>query len=814
MLRTAFPSMFHRRLVLLIAAFVGVCAVSVGQHTNLAVLQGEERLARSETKLYRTTWLPTSRGRILDRKGRVLAMDRPSYDIEVEYAVLTGAWAREQARRFARRAHADRWDTLGDEERDGLIERYRRVYEAHVDRMWRRLAPAAGADAEALAARARETVERVERMHGSLTERRIAQELSDRAARGIQVTPEMRRAIEARASAPIAEQKRSHVIAAGVDDRAAFALFSLLPQRVPLFAVPAGASADSLDESAPLLPGLTVRDATDRLHPFETVSVAVDRTSLPGPLKGDGTVSVTLRGVAGGVVGAVRRQLFAEDEQRRAAALAEDETLRARAITRSGTDRGGYRQGDAVGRRGLERAHEAELRGLRGLRTRRLDTGETEVIEADPGRDVRLTLDIMLQSRVRAALEPALGLTRTQPWHQEEGVPLGQPLAGGAVVLDIETGEILALVTTPSVTHEGEPADDLHAALAELHPAAIHRAIAAPYPPGSIAKALMLPEAVSRGHHRLGDGIVCTGHLIENRADLFRCWIYKRFGTTHSPGGEPVQAAEALKVSCNIYFYELGRRMGPAKVAEVYRDFGVGQAFDLGIGPEWPGAVGAASGPGDGSDLGTQDAILMGIGQGPVSWTPLHAASAYATLARAGVFVRPRLIDDGSLPEISEVELNRPAVRAALEGLKLAVTHPRGTGTTVDTGTRREAIFNTPHVAVWGKTGTATAPGLVYDADGDGPLEPEVVRTGDHAWFVLLAGPEGGSPTHAVSVIVEYGGSGGKVAGPVANQIVRALAAEGYLGDAAFRAVAPAVKGVVEARADEGDGEFPAGVMP
>ncbi len=813
MLRSAFPSMFHRRLVLLIAAFGGVCAVLLGQLSNLAVVQGEERLARSEAKLYRTTWLPTSRGKILDRKGRVLAMDRPSYDIEVEYGVLTGAWARDEARRFARRAHAERWDTLTEAERDRLTERYRRVYDAHVDRMWRRLAQATGRDAAELAERAQGTVERVERMHASLTERRIAQELSDRESRGVEMTPELRRSIEARAAAPIAEQKQSHVIAAGVDDRAAFALFSLVSQRVPLFAVPAGASAESLDESAPLLPGVTVRDATDRLHPFETVSVAVDRTSLPGPLKGDGTVSVTLKGVAGGVVGAVRRQLYAEDEERRAAALAEDEGLRERAITASGTDRGGYRQGDAVGRRGLERAHEAELRGLRGVRTRRLDTGETEVIEADAGRDVRLTLDIMLQARVRAAMEPALGLTRTQPWHKEEGVPLGQPLAGGAVVLDIETGEILALVTTPSVTHDGEPADELHAALAELHPAAIHRAIAAPYPPGSIAKALMLPEAVSRGNHRLGDGIVCTGHLIENRADLFRCWIYKRYGSTHSPDGEPVLAADALKVSCNIFFYELGRRMGPRKVAEVYRDFGVGRAFELGLGPEWPGAVGRVDGPGDGSDLGTQDAILMAIGQGPVSWTPLHAASAYATLARAGVYVRPRLIDDGSLPEISEVELNRAAVRAALEGLRLAVNDPRGTGTTVDTGSRREAIFNTPHVEVWGKTGTATAPGLVHDADGDGPGEPAVVRTGDHAWFVLLVGPEGGAPSHAVSVIVEYGGSGGKVAGPVANQIVRALAAEGYLGEAAYGAVAPVVKGVVEARAGDRAGSG-AGVGP
>jgi penicillin-binding protein 2 len=796
--------MFHRRLVLLAAGFVAVCAVMLVQLGNLTVVQGDQRLATAQAKLFRTSWLPTARGRILDREGRVLAMDRPSYDVTVNYAVLEGRWARQQATAFARRAHGSAWNELPRAERDALIDRYARIYDAHVARLWGRIADATGLDSDVLRARADATVARVERMHARLVERRTALELADRAERGVVVTPEDRAGIEARARAPISDQRSDHVIAPGIDDRAAFALLSLTTERVPLFAV--SASGETLEESVPALPGVEVRDATDRLHPFETISVAVDRASLPRPIRGDGATSVTLRGVAGSVVGAVRRNLYAEDTQRRAEALAADPSLRERSLTDGGTDRGMYRPGDAVGRRGLERAHEHALRGLRGLRTRRLDTREVIQSAPDPGQDVRLTLDVMLQARVRAALEPAVGLTRVQPWHKEPGVALGQPLAGAAVVLEIDTGEILAMVTTPAVTNEGEPADDLHAQLAEFHPASINRAIAAPYPPGSIAKALILPEAVSVGNHRLGDGIVCTGHLLPGRRDLFRCWTYKRYGTTHSPNGEPVTAARALQVSCNIYFYELGRRMGPKKVARAFRDFGVGTAPGLGLGPEWAGQIGSASGPGDGSDLTTQDAILMAIGQGPVTWTPLHAASAYATLARAGVYVRPRLIDDGSLPEVMEVDLDRSAVRAATEGLGLAVNDPRGTGTTIDVGGRREKIFNCPHVDVWGKTGTATAPPLLHDPDGDGPAEREVVREGDHAWFVLLVGPEGKQPTHSVAVIVEYGGSGGKVAGPVANQIVRALAAEGYLGRPAYDAVAPrvAAESLITARVPNG----------
>ncbi|MEM7755706.1 MAG: penicillin-binding transpeptidase domain-containing protein [Planctomycetota bacterium] len=779
-------------------AFAAVCLVMGAQQVKLGVVEGDERLERAQAKLYRQTWVPTIRGRILDRKGRVMAMDRPSYSVEVDYAVLTGAWAGDQAERFARRAHSDRWGELTIEQRERLIAAYQPFYDRHIERMWARLARRAGRDQSAVESRVRATVRRVESMHARLVERRTEAEIADRVSRGLALGDEDRAAIAARARAPIAEQRSPHVIIADLRDRDAFGLLAMTEQRVPLLSIAGDAVARTraLDETVPLLPGVTVRHSTDRVHPFETVVVAIDKTSLPGPLKGDGAESVTLRGVAGQVVGAVRKRLYAEDTQRRAEAIETDESLRERSLTERGTDRGAYRSGDAVGRRGLERAHEHTLRGLRGVRTRRLDTGEMRQIEPDTGRDVRLTLDVMLQARVRAALEPAVGLTRVQPWHKEEGVPLGQPLAGAAVVLDIDTGDILAMVSTPAVTHEGDPADDLHAELAEFHPASVNRAIAAPYPPGSISKALILPEAVSRGHHRLGDGIECTGHLLPGRPGIFRCWIYKRFGSTHSPGGEPVTAEDALKVSCNIYFYELGRRMGAEKVAESLADFGLGQAFGLGLGPEWPGQIGRTAGA-DATGLVTQDAILMAIGQGPVTWTPLHAASAYATLVRAGVHVRPRLVDNGSFPEVSEVELDRSSVVAAIEGLRLAANDPRGTGATIDTGRRREATFNSPHVTVWGKTGTAQAPALVHDADGDGPEEARVVRTGDHAWYVAVVGPEGGQPSHAIAVIVEYGGSGGKVAGPVANQIVRALAAEGYLGEPAFEAVAPAVAATV-----------------
>ena len=310
----------------------------------------------------------------------------------------------------------------------------------------------------------------------------------------------------------------------------------------------------------------------------------------------------------------------------------------------------------------------------------------------------------------------------------------------------------------------------------------VNRAIAKPYPPGSIVKPLTLCAAVARGKHRLGAGIVCTGHLLEDRTDVYRCWIYKRYGFTHSQGGEPVRAAESIKRSCNIFYYELGRRLGPVEIVDIFGELGVGSGFNLGVGAEWPGKVGPVNGPGDGSDLGTSDAILMAMGQGPVTWTPLHAANAYATLARGGAMIPPTIVDDGRGPAgVTQARLNPAAIEEALRGLYGSVNEPGGTGSSISFEEGREDIFNVPGVRVWGKTGTAQAPDLLDDPDGDGPAPRRTVRSGDHAWFAVLVGPESGGPRYAVSVLIEYGGSGGRVAGPVANQVVHALVAEGYL---------------------------------
>lgn len=776
------PSMFHRRLILLFGACCGAAAVLAGQTARLTIVQGEKLRKVAESRLVRHSWIPTTRGRIFDRNGRLLAIDRPAYNLAVKFPVLTGEWARRQAEAQAKAEAGDRWGALSKDSQAEELARWQTFFDRLVEGMWRDLCAETGSERADLDRRIAEVIARVDRMQQSVVDVRRDKAIRAMQDSGRPLDDAALEDIERRINTPIAERDSTHVVFSDVSDEVAFRCLRMVEQEVPV-----GQEAEEA-RSVPRLPGLEVIDATDRVYPLDATTVEIDSGTLPQAIRGDGTVTLEVTGLASHVIGRTRVGRTREDEAARAAMIENDPAFAARVRSVDGTDRGQYFDRDVVGISGIEGSHEPELRGLRGLRTVHLDTGVVEQSDPSPGGDVHLTLDVMLQARVRAAMDPQFGLAQVQPWHANELLPSGTPLYGAAVVLDIDRAEILAMVSTPTVPRDGfEDTPDMRRFIAENTPY-VNRAIAKPYPPGSIAKALILCGAVKQGVHDLNRGIVCTGHLLPDQPTMFRCWIYKHYnGLTHSPDGRPLLASEALMRSCNIFFYTLGQRLGPTRIAEVYHWFGVGDAFGLGLGSEWPGQIGLmGSSVGDGSDLQIQDAILMGIGQGPVTWTPMHAADAYATLARAGYRIKPRLIVDGGRSmEVIDLGLDRRAVSEAMEGLRLSVNDQNGTGHhltyQVENISRREPIFNVPGVEVWGKTGTATAPDLRADPDGDGPMPEEVVRSGDHSWFVVLVGPQGQGPRYAIAVVMDYAGSGGRVSGPITNQIIWALRAEGYL---------------------------------
>jgi penicillin-binding protein 2 len=794
MIRFLIPSMFHRRL-LLIAAGAGLAALPlVAQLSRLTVVRSAELRDEAESKLVRRQWTPTVRGSIVDRKGRVLAHDRPSYDVLVPYAVINGEWASEQAKIVARRTYGRTgWMELKPAQRDEVEARLLPVFQLHLENGWNRLAATLGITRAELDGRRDAVVDQLSRQQEIIGKRRLDKELADAAARKEELTPERLAAMHKRASAPIAEFKQSHVIAGRVSDDLGFVSGNMGVEEVSLEPVEVEPGVWSAAVSAPLLPGLTVVDTGDRDYPYEAMEVAVSRRTLPGPLRADDEVTVPLDGVACHIVGRLRDKIFGDqaadaaagkpgakgDATRRREYLAANPAVAKEAVTDEGIDRGAYRDGDRVGDTGLEGANEMTLRGLRGSALTRLDTGQKDYVPAVKGQDLALTLDIMLQARVQAAMSKDVGLAVVQPWHMQESAtqPVGTALHGAAVVLDVDTGEILAAVSTPTFSRRQVRDDPDSVYRDRIATPYVNRCWEQPYPPGSIIKAPVLAGAVTFGNYQPDERIACTGYLIPNQPTIYRCLIYKRYGTTHTALlSHDLDGSEAVMVSCNIFFYTMGRRMGPDSIVRLYRAFGVAQPFDLGAGPEFPGQLGRRN---DGTDLNIPDAIQMAIGQGPVSWTPLHAADAYATLARAGTRVAPSIIK-GRGGAAQDLGLDPRGVQMAMEGLRLAVNGEHATGRTLTFGGNQELIFNAEGVKVWGKTGTATAPSIrEADPDGPGPAKGDVIEEGDHSWFVVIAGRD--RPRYVIAVVIDYGGSGGKVSGPIANQIIHALIAEGYL---------------------------------
>lgn len=769
-------SMFERRMLVVGVVFAVVLGGMAARLFSLTVISGSQQRALAESRLDRSSLLPTVRGSITDRKGRILAESIPSYDLAIFYPAINGAWADARAITAAKKELGRAaWNRLGPADREARIQTQRNTLAAELETVLDESAAACGLTRDELSARMGDVRMQVEKKANAVWEARLEVE---RAKYGEDAEGQF----DAR---PIAEQSEAHVVATQLPAKSAFVLRKL----------------------ADAHPGtIEVQDSTRRVYPWSSARIDLDRRSMPRPLRGS-TLSLDVQGLADHVVGTVRDEVWREDLDRR--------PFRTAGVAGGvSVDLGGYRPGrDMIGSRGLERTYEDFLRGTRGRTVQRLDTNETSRVEPVRGSDVQLTMDIALQARVQSLFMPEVGLARAQQWHygwQDDGSPKPmplqflEPLNGAAVVLDVDTGEVLSMVSWPTIA-AGDAFDT--PGRAARNPS-VNRAIEAPYPPGSIIKPIVYVSAVRSGAFAADGEIECNGHFFGADVPYGRCWIYRsqyKFLTHTKQTGGALGVETAISRSCNIFFYTLAQRMGLRTLTDWYRNFGLGQKLDIGIArrePELdasgniigerlvgehpgilPSAQAIASIEAEGDRIVP---VIAGIGQGPVAWTPMQAANAYATLARGGVIRDAELlrtdVPGRAARRTGDLKLDPRSCDRALEGLRQAVEENHGTGHHVSYEDRKpEAIINAPGVVVWAKTGTAQAPPMRVDDDGNG--QPDRVITGlDHAWFVGLVGDaQENRPRYAVAVFLENGGSGGKSAGPIANQVIHALIAEGYL---------------------------------
>jgi len=470
----------------------------------------------------------------------------------------------------------------------------------------------------------------------------------------------------------------------------------------------------------------------------------------------------------------------------------------------------GYFMNDLYGQNGLEIIYESELRGEPGARQMEVDASGQPVRDLGlkqpvPGNDLVLSVDLNLQIAAEKAL--ADGVARAQRAGHNRAK------AGAAVVMDVRTGAIRAMASYPSY-NPGIFTDGLsNAQWQQLQDsgALLNRTISAIYPPGSTFKmvtaAAILENGIVDPSHKIAD----PGYYRLGRG-IFRDWKLSGHGM--------VDMRKALEVSCDIYFYQYGRMAGVDAIANMAKEFGLGEKTGIKLPGEMSGVVptpewkyelvksmlimynddfakvrelneqiekttSAASRQQlqklkDDElekqlkkhewDLNWQqyETVNMSIGQGDNTYTIMQLVSYVAAIANNGTLYLPSLVDKIVAPDGKVINEFKPAARGEVnvdkdflqilrEGMHMVATPPNGTAS---------AVFGLDAAA---KTGTAE----VLDAHGN--------KIGNHALFVAFAPYE--KPEVAVAVVLEYGYAGGSYAGPIAREILDA-----YFADPATKA--------------------------
>jgi penicillin-binding protein 2 len=407
-----------------------------------------------------------------------------------------------------------------------------------------------------------------------------------------------------------------------------------------------------------------------------------------------------------------------------------------------------YNPGDYLGKNGIERSWEKELHGNDGGRQLEVDArGRVlrTISESYPtvGNSVVLTID----ARIQKQAEKAFG-----------------DQAGAAVAMDVNTGEILAFVSNPGfdpALFSGKmPADTWKEYLDDKRHPLENKALTGQYPPGSTFKIITALAGLEDGKIDENTTVNCNGSY-ELGTSTFKCWNKHGHGVTN--------LKKSLRESCDVYFYQLGERLGVDRIAAMAKRFMLGAPMGIGLAHEKGGLIPTAEWKQKrfGKRWFHGETVPVAIGQGYVLMTPIQLASMIATVANEGNVYRPYLVkrivdaDGKPLKEFKPELMGTTGISAdkfklVKQGLFAVVNDPGGTGAA--------ARLYDVHVA--GKTGSSQVVKL-RDSKQATPYQYR-----DHALFVAFAPYE--KPEIAVAVIVEHGEHGGSAAAPIAGRILRA----------------------------------------
>ena len=404
------------------------------------------------------------------------------------------------------------------------------------------------------------------------------------------------------------------------------------------------------------------------------------------------------------------------------------------------------RMGDYIGQWGLEYQWQSDLGGVKGGRYLEVDALGEEIRplyykESVAGNNLITTLDWKLQQVAQEALK---GKT------------------GAVVALKPTTGEVLALASTPNFDpttfSKRLSGKEWNALINDPLKPFQNRALQGQYPPGSTYKIVTALAALEERVITPTTSFYCNGTLpFGNR--VFHCW--------RKGGHGQVELHKAIVQSCDVYFYQVGQRVGVDRLARYARLFGLGELTGISLPHEKKGLIPSSAWKLNRYKIPWQpgETLSISIGQGYDLVTPLQMSVLTAAVANGGTVYRPQLVKRLVSPQgvvlrefppqpIHQAKVSPESLKLVRQGLAGAVNEPGGTG----------GASRLPGIIAAGKTGTAQVVALGKKAVGG--------SSRDHAWFVAFAPLE--SPEIAVAVLVEHGGHGGEAAAPIARKLFAA----------------------------------------
>jgi penicillin-binding protein 2 len=428
------------------------------------------------------------------------------------------------------------------------------------------------------------------------------------------------------------------------------------------------------------------------------------------------------------------------------------------------------------GRSGVEYSWDHRLRGTAGLRktvrNRRMQIVESSVTRNPAaGHDVALTLDLDLQKHVEHLLDEALLAEppkKNRATIDPTDVPESVPTGGCVLVMDVSDGSLLAAASAPrfdlSLFTSGTP-DEWKAANSDTRQPFLSRITSATLPPGSVFKPVTAAAALEYGSLRPDVPLFCQGYL--DTPNEHRCLIFRTDGVGHND----ITLRHALAQSCNVYFFRAARQCGIRPLRNWAGRFGFGVPTGIDLPFERSGTLPQAP-PAEASSRQAKqperEALGLAIGQSQLTATPLQVVRMMGAIANGGWLVVPHVATlEGVARRAGDIvvaprDLTRRRVHglheqtliAIREGLRAAVEQPFGTG---------YRTVRIDGVKIAGKSGTAETS----------------VENRDHAWFAGYVPAD--NPKYAFTVVLEDGGSGSRVAGPVARKTIQFMLHNGML---------------------------------